>query len=86
VTLSRAGVPAQPSQPPVGRHRDPCLDLPRPGLRRRPLLSDGEPFELATSYYPLEIARGTELTAPGKIRGGAVALLKSLGYRSVEFI
>src|SRR5260370_29230446 len=55
-------------------------------MRRRLLLSDGEPFELATSYYPLEIARGTELTAPGKIRGGAVALLKRLGYSSVEFV
>lgn len=58
----------------------------RTAMRRRLLLSDGEPFELATSYYPLEIARGTELTAPGKIRGGAVALLKRLGYNSAEFI
>ncbi|HEY7277217.1 MAG TPA: GntR family transcriptional regulator [Trebonia sp.] len=46
----------------------------RTSMRRRPLLSDGEPFELATSYYPLEIARGTDPTAPGKIRDGAVAL------------
>lgn len=58
----------------------------RTAMRRRLLLSDGEPFELATSYYPLEIARDTELTAPGKIRGGAVALLKNLGYNSVEFV
>jgi GntR family transcriptional regulator len=55
-------------------------------MRRRVLIRDGEPFELATSYYPLEIARGTELTAPGKIRGGAVALLNRLGYSSAEFI
>jgi GntR family transcriptional regulator len=55
-------------------------------MRSRLLLSDDEPFELATSYYPLEIARGTDLTSPGKIRGGAVNLLKQLGYSSVEFI
>jgi GntR family transcriptional regulator len=55
-------------------------------MRSRLLLSDDEPFELATSYYPLEIARGTDLTSPGKIRGGAVNLLKQLGYNSAEFI
>lgn len=55
-------------------------------MRSRLLLSNNEPFELATSYYPLEIARGTGLTSPGKIRGGAVNLLKQLGYNSVEFI
>jgi GntR family transcriptional regulator len=55
-------------------------------MRSRLLLSDDEPFELATSYYPVEIARGTGLASPGKIRGGAVNLLKQLGYNSVEFI
>jgi GntR family transcriptional regulator len=55
-------------------------------MRRRILLRDGEPFELATSYYPLEIARGTELVSQKKIRGGAVDLLKRLGYESVEFV
>jgi GntR family transcriptional regulator len=56
------------------------------GAGSRLLISDGQPFELATSYYPLEIARGTGLTSPGKIRGGAVNLLKQLGYNSFEFI
>lgn len=55
-------------------------------MRSRLLLSDDEPFELATSYYPLEIARGTDLASPGKIRGGAVSLLKQLGYNSAEFV
>lgn len=57
----------------------------RVALRRRLLTRDGEPFELATSYYPLEIAQGTGLAAPGKIKGGAVTVLKSLGYSSAEF-
>lgn len=55
-------------------------------MRSRLLTRDGEPFELATSYYPLEVADGTDLTAPGKIRGGAVSLLKRLGYNSAEFV
>jgi GntR family transcriptional regulator len=54
-------------------------------MRSRLLLSDDEPFELATPCYPLEIARGTDLTSPGKIGGGAVNLLKRLGCNSVEF-
>jgi hypothetical protein len=40
-------------------------------MRSRLLPSDDEPFELATPCCPLEIARGTDLTSPGKIRGGA---------------
>jgi len=36
-------------------------------MRCRLLLTGGEPFELATSYYRLGIARGTGLTSPGKI-------------------
>jgi hypothetical protein len=55
-------------------------------MRSRLLLSDDEPFELAMPCYPLEIARGTDLTSPGQIRGGAVNLLKRLGCNSVEFI
>jgi GntR family transcriptional regulator len=35
--------------------------------------------------YPIEIARGTGLTSPGKIRGGAMNLLGQLGHSSVEF-
>lgn len=54
-------------------------------MRQRILLRDGDPFELATSYYPLEIARGTDLLSQGKIRGGTPDLLKRLGYESNEF-
>lgn len=49
-------------------------------VRRRLVLLDGEPVELADSYYPASLARGTGLAAPGKIRGGAVALLAQLGH------
>ncbi|MEU8310785.1 UTRA domain-containing protein [Actinomadura sp. NPDC048955] len=37
-------------------------------------------MELTDSWYPAEIAEGTALAAPGKIRGGAVTLLADMGY------
>ncbi|MGW5262498.1 GntR family transcriptional regulator [Microbispora sp. NPDC004025] len=49
-------------------------------VRRRIVLLDDQPVELADSYYPAAIARGTRLAEPRKIVGGAVALLAALGY------
>jgi GntR family transcriptional regulator len=49
-------------------------------VRRRTMLLDGQPVELTDSWYPAEVAAGTPLAAPGKIKGGAVTLLSSLGY------
>lgn len=55
---------------------------------RRQLISiDGEPAELVSSYYPLDIARGTALAEPRRIRGGTPTLLPALGFpprRSVD--
>ncbi|MFD4375433.1 GntR family transcriptional regulator [Streptomyces sp. NPDC058486] len=49
-------------------------------VRRRLILLDGHPVELADSYYPVAIAGGTPLAEPRKVPGGAVTLLKELGY------
>ncbi|XVS29485.1 GntR family transcriptional regulator [Microbispora siamensis] len=49
-------------------------------VRRRIVLLDDQPVELADSYYPAAIARGTRLAEPRKVAGGAVALLAELGY------
>ncbi|MFI9642701.1 UTRA domain-containing protein [Micromonospora sp. NPDC051925] len=58
------------------------LDAETPVIvRRRLMMFDGQPVELTDSYYPAPIARGTALSKPGKIRGGAVSLLAELGYR-----
>jgi DNA-binding GntR family transcriptional regulator len=54
--------------------------------RRRLILLDGEPIELASSYYPARIATGTPLASPKKIRGGAPTALASLGYRATRAI
>jgi GntR family transcriptional regulator len=60
-----------------------ALDLGDTGtafLRRQVLSYDGEPVELVKSYYPAELARGTAMSEPRKIRGGTPALLAEMGY------
>ncbi|GAB3796220.1 GntR family transcriptional regulator [Micromonospora zhanjiangensis] len=52
--------------------------------RRRLILADDRPVELATSYYPVDIAADTPLAGTAKIRGGAVGLLAELGFRAQE--
>ncbi|GAA0977823.1 hypothetical protein GCM10009555_039640 [Acrocarpospora macrocephala] len=49
-------------------------------LRGQLLTLDGESAELVTSYYPVELARGTAMMERRKIRGGTPTLLASLGY------
>jgi DNA-binding GntR family transcriptional regulator len=48
--------------------------------RQRLILLDGQPVELAISYWPASWAAETALAQPGRIRGGAVSLLAELGY------
>ena len=48
--------------------------------RRRLILADDTPVEIAESYWPVEIAGNTPLADPAKIPGGAVKLLAKLGY------
>ncbi|MEV6979823.1 UTRA domain-containing protein [Sphaerisporangium sp. NPDC051017] len=49
-------------------------------VRRRTVLLNDQPIEIADSYYPLTIAQGTRLAEHRKIRGGAVTLLAELGH------
>lgn len=60
-----------------------ALGLPEgsPAVCRRQLISiDDEPAELVSSYYPPDIARGTALAQPRRIRGGTPTLLTELGF------
>jgi DNA-binding GntR family transcriptional regulator len=50
-------------------------------LRRRLILLDDIPVELADSYWPLAVAAGTALASPGKVKGGAPTLLAELGCK-----
>ncbi|OLT23913.1 GntR family transcriptional regulator [Actinomadura sp. CNU-125] len=47
-------------------------------MRRRLLRHAGRPVELDRSYYPLELAHGTDLAGQGRIRGGAPRVLAEL--------
>lgn len=49
-------------------------------VRRRLILADDQPVELADSYYPASLAGGTPLAQKKKIRGGAVAVLEEIGH------
>jgi len=49
-------------------------------VRRRIMLVEGEPYQLADSYFPLDIAVGSRLEHPSKIKGGTIAALAALGH------
>jgi GntR family transcriptional regulator len=53
--------------------------------RRRRYLIDGHPVELATSFVPASIARGTPISQPNSGPGGIYARLEELGYRLDHF-
>jgi GntR family transcriptional regulator len=55
-------------------------------VRRRLILADDQPVEIAESYYPASIAAGTALAEDKKIRGGAVRFLAGAGYPLDESI
>lgn len=60
-----------------------AMGLPENGsaiVRQQLLSHDGDPVELVSSYYPLDLAQGTALTEARKIRGGTPALLAEMGY------
>lgn len=65
------------------------LGLPKDAkavLRHRLMRHAGEPVELSWSYYPLEIAAGTDLESPHRIRGGAPRVLAEVGFPEMEVV
>jgi GntR family transcriptional regulator len=49
------------------------------------MLLDDEPVQLADSYYPLDLARGTPIAEPRKLPGGTAAALERLGQELGDF-
>ncbi|MGH7918773.1 MAG: GntR family transcriptional regulator [Candidatus Dormibacteraceae bacterium] len=45
-------------------------------VRRRVFLADDQPVSLCDSYYDAQVAVGTALALPGRIRGGAYAVIE----------
>ena len=54
--------------------------------RARRYLLDGQPVELATSYIPADIARGTKIAEPDSGPGGIYARLEEMGHTLKEFV
>ncbi|MGH3873804.1 MAG: GntR family transcriptional regulator [Candidatus Binatia bacterium] len=54
-------------------------------VRRRVMLLDDEPVQLADSYYPLDLVRGTPIAESRKLPGGTVAALEHLGLELGDF-
>jgi GntR family transcriptional regulator len=64
------------------------LDLAEGDLvvaRRRRMLADGEPVQLATSYVPWSIAEGTQILEENSGPGGIYARIEEAGHRLAEF-
>src|SRR3954469_25653999 len=73
---------------PPDRVRD-LLRLPsraRVVTRSRRYLLDGQPVELATSYIPSDIARGTKIAQTDTGPGGIYARLEEMGHELAEFV
>lgn len=49
-------------------------------MRRRLMRRDGVPTEIVASFYPTDIAAGTELASERPLKGGSPGALKRLGY------
>lgn len=55
-------------------------------VRRSRLIiqGDGEPMEVATSYWPADWAEGTALAEARPVKGGTVRLVADLGWTTAE--
>jgi len=54
-------------------------------IRTRRYLVDDEPIQLATSYYPEQLVKGTQITESDTGPGGVYARLAELGQKPVNF-
>ena len=54
-------------------------------VRRRRYLADGDPVELASSYLPLALVKGTPITHKNPGPGGIYARLEESGHRLARF-
>ncbi|WP_179641778.1 UTRA domain-containing protein [Spinactinospora alkalitolerans] len=55
-------------------------------VRRSVRCVDGSPAAIETSYYPLDIASGTELETHGDIARGTINVLAELGHAQVRYV
>lgn len=76
-----------PSRPPADAARKLNLDADETAiLRKRLTVRDSIPIEVVWSYYPTQIAAGTVIDQPQRIRGGTPKALAALGHPVHEFV
>ena len=72
----------------LGQRPAPRLDL-GPGeqalIRRRRMYASDEPMQLATSYIPWSLAKGTQMAEPDSGPGGIYSRLADIGHGPVHF-
>jgi GntR family transcriptional regulator len=54
-------------------------------VRTRRMLADGQPLQLAVSYLPLSLVKGTRIEQPDTGHGGLYARLEEMGHRLDRF-
>lgn len=92
--LKEMGLHGQQKILSVGRARPPIEVASRLGvepgtevvLRRRLMLVNGQPYQFADSYYPVEIAGGSVLEGLAKVTGGSAAALELLGVPPERYV
>jgi GntR family transcriptional regulator len=47
---------------------------------------DGQPWSLQDSYYPMELAEGTDLMSPADIQRGTTQVLRELGHPQIGYV
>jgi GntR family transcriptional regulator len=65
------------------------LDVPENCLvvqRRCVRTVDNKPSSIQDSYYPEDIAKGTEILSPNIVQGGIIAVLASRGHKEVGYV
>lgn len=55
-------------------------------VRKRVRSLDGEPFNINDTYYPFELAQGTEIMNPADVPRGSNNVLADFGYREVRAV
>jgi GntR family transcriptional regulator len=79
VVVSEAPAPGDVAEALGAEPGDPVVS------RARRFLVDERPVQLATSYYPVELARGTAITYTDTGPGGSYARLAEQGHAPVRF-
>lgn len=54
-------------------------------VRRRLRTVDGEPHNIADTYYPMDIAQGTPIMLPDDVKQGVIALMREMGHVQIRY-